>query len=163
VSGGISYTPITRQRQSSVYRASGSGGSLLAGGGSGGGVTRTVTVSYGSKPGGGYGNIDALAEVGVKNITVAREKEKKDMQDLNSRFANYIEKNRFLEAQLKAVEQKLKDLQAKWGKETAAIKQMYETELKEVRDLYNGAENDKAKVELKVQGLEDQVADLKRK
>lgn len=37
------------------------------------------------------------------------------MQDLNSRFANYIEKNRFLEAQLKSVEQRLKDLQNKWG------------------------------------------------
>lgn len=36
-------------------------------------------------------------------------------QDLNGRFANYIEKNRFLEAQLKSVEQRLKDLQSKWG------------------------------------------------
>lgn len=37
------------------------------------------------------------------------------LQDLNGRFANYIEKNRFLEAQLKSVEQRLKDLQSKWG------------------------------------------------
>ena len=45
----------------------------------------------------------------------SRASEKKSMQDLNNRFANYIEKNRFLEAQLKSVEQRLKDLQDKWG------------------------------------------------
>ena len=45
----------------------------------------------------------------------SRTHEKKTMQDLNGRFANYIEKNRFLEAQLKSVEQRLKDLQSKWG------------------------------------------------
>lgn len=45
----------------------------------------------------------------------SRTTEKKSMQDLNNRFANYIEKNRFLEAQLKSVEQRLKDLTDKWG------------------------------------------------
>lgn len=62
------------------------------------------------------GNTGALAEAGVKNIVDGRLSEKKNMQDLNSRFANYIEKNRFLEAQLKSVEQRLKDLQSKWGR-----------------------------------------------
>ena len=67
------------------------------------------------------GNAGALAEAGAKQIQETRNNEKKSMQDLNSRFANYIEKNRFLEAQLKSVEQRLKDLQGKWGKLTLAL------------------------------------------
>ena len=67
------------------------------------------------------GNAGALAEAGAKQIQETRNNEKKSMQDLNSRFANYIEKNRFLEAQLKSVEQRLKDLQGKWGKLTVAL------------------------------------------
>ena len=67
------------------------------------------------------GNAGALAEAGAKQIQETRHNEKKSMQDLNSRFANYIEKNRFLEAQLKSVEQRLKDLQGKWGKLTEAL------------------------------------------
>ena len=63
----------------------------------------------------GAGNAGALAEAGAKQIMDSRASEKKSMQDLNNRFANYIEKNRFLEAQLKSVEQRLKDLQDKWG------------------------------------------------
>lgn len=68
----------------------------------------------------GGGGAGALADAGVKQIQENRHHEKKSMQDLNSRFANYIEKNRFLEAQLKSVEQRLKDLQGKWGKTTPA-------------------------------------------
>ena len=49
------------------------------------------------------------------------------------------------------------------GKETEVVKTMYEAELKEARDLYNDAEKEKARVELKVQGLEDQIAEYKRK
>lgn len=82
---------------------------------------------------------------------------------MNSRFANYIEKNRFLEAQLKSVEQRLKDLQSKWGKETEVVKQMYEAELKKATDLYNDSEKEKARVELKCQSLEDQLADYRRR
>lgn len=40
---------------------------------------------------------------------------------------------------------------------------MYESELKEARDLYNESEKEKARVELKIQNLEDQLAEYKRK
>lgn len=43
------------------------------------------------------------------------------------------------------------------------MKQMYEAELKEARDLYNDSEKEKARVELKIQNLEDQVAEYKRR
>lgn len=49
------------------------------------------------------------------------------------------------------------------GKETEVVKQMYEAELKEARDLYNDSEKEKARVELKIQTLEDQLAEYKRR
>ena len=40
---------------------------------------------------------------------------------------------------------------------------MYESELREARDLYNDVEKEKARIELKIQSLEDQVAEYRRK
>ena len=58
----------------------------------------------------------------VTDVKNTREREKKDMQDLNERFANYIEKVRFLEAQNRKLASELDELKSKWGKETNAIK-----------------------------------------
>ncbi|XP_067940725.1 intermediate filament protein A-like [Watersipora subatra] len=158
---GINYNPTTKSKTSMSSYRSGSGPMTVPMGSSN--VTRTTTISYGSKAGMDSGNAGALAEAGAKQIQESRTNEKKSMQDLNSRFANYIEKNRFLEAQLKSVEQRLKDLQDKWGKETEVVKQMYESELREAKDLYNDSEKEKARIELKIQSLEDQVAEYRRK
>lgn len=49
------------------------------------------------------------------------------------------------------------------GKETEVVKSMYESELREARDLYNDTEKEKARIELKIQSLEDQVAEYRRK
>lgn len=162
--GGISYSPTMRSRTSSTYRTGG-GMVIPMNGSNSSNVIRTTTISYGSKSAmdGGSGNAGALAEAGAKQIQESRHNEKKSMQDLNSRFANYIEKNRFLEAQLKSVEQRLKDLQNKWGKETEVVKQMYESELKEAKDLYNDVEKEKARIEMKIQSLEDQISEYRRR
>lgn len=40
---------------------------------------------------------------------------------------------------------------------------MYESELKEARDLYNDTEKEKARIELKIQALEDQIAEYRRR
>ena len=40
---------------------------------------------------------------------------------------------------------------------------MYESELREARDIYNDVEKEKARIELKIQSLEDQVAEYRRK
>lgn len=40
---------------------------------------------------------------------------------------------------------------------------MYESELREAKDLYNDTEKEKARIELKIQSLEDQIAEYRRK
>ena len=58
----------------------------------------------------GFANV---SHTGVTNVKSSREKEKKEMQDLNERFANYIEKSRFLEAQNKKLGSELDALKVR--------------------------------------------------
>ncbi|RUS74984.1 hypothetical protein EGW08_017251 [Elysia chlorotica] len=98
----------------------------------------------------------------VSSFKTNREKEKKDMQDLNERFANYIEKVRFLEAQNKKLVSELEQLRSHWGKETSAVKQMYETELDEARKLIDDTNKEKSRLQLRVGQLEEQLDDAMR-
>ena len=106
---------------------------------------------------GAYAN---MTSSGVQNVKQSRDREKKDMQDLNERFASYIEKVRFLEAQNRKLADELDKLKSKWGKETTAIKAMYQAELDEARRLLDDAEKDKARLEIRATSLEERVEEL---
>nr|KAG5693146.1 hypothetical protein BaRGS_035344 [Batillaria attramentaria] len=130
------YKPTIHPRNVSVHRASAGHGGGMSGGSS---YKRTVS-----------------------NVKSTREREKQDMRDLNERFANYIEKVRFLEAQNRKLASELDDLKGKWGKETSAIKVMYEAELKEARDVIDETNKEKSKLEVRVQTLQDQMNEMQR-
>ena len=124
------------------------------------------SLSYGAAnalaavPAGAYATVTTT---GVANVRDARVKEKKDMQDLNERFASYIEKVRFLEAQNKRLADELDKLKQKWGKETTAIKAMYQAELDEARRLLDESEKEKARLEIRCASLEEQIEELRIK
>ncbi len=122
-------------------------------------VIRSVHASSNLLPG-AFSNI---TRTGVANVKNDREKEKKDMQDLNERLGGYIEKVRFLEAQNRKLVDELDKLRQKWGKETGAIKAMYEAELDEARKLLDEAEKEKARLEIRCTSLEEQIEELRRK
>jgi len=109
-------------------------------------------------PAGAYANV---TNVGVTAVKTSRDQEKKDMQDLNERFASYIEKVRFLEAQNRKLADELDKLKSKWGKETTAIKAMYQAELDEARRLLDEAEKEKARLEIRCTSLEEQIEELR--
>lgn len=111
--------------------------------------------------GGGAGFGAAFTE--VSSIKSERDREKKDMQDLNSRFASYIEKVRFLEAQNRRLVGELDKLKAKWGKESSIIKSMYQTEVDEAKRLFEEAEREKSRLEVKLASLEEQLDEIRRK
>jgi intermediate filament protein if len=105
----------------------------------------------------------ALQATGVPGVKSARDKEKKDMQDLNERFASYIEKVRFLEAQNRRLGDELEKLKSKWGKETTQIKGLYQAELDEAKRLLEEAQKEKSRLEMRIAALEDQLANLRSK
>ena len=107
------------------------------------------------------GAYTAITQTGVTNVRDSRVREKKDMQDLNERFASYIEKVRFLEAQNRKLADELDKLKQKWGKETTAIKAMYQAELDEARKLLDDAEKEKARLEIRAASLQEQIEELR--
>lgn len=128
-------------------------------------MSRSVerSVHYGalsSAPSGAYANVTSTGVTAVKST---REQEKKDMQDLNERFASYIEKVRFLEAQNRRLADELEKLKSKWGKETSQIKAMYQAELDEARKCLDDADKEKARLEIRVASLEEQLEEIRNK
>lgn len=165
----IYYKSGIQPRQSTVVSRSSVGGPSMRssiGGGSGGTVySRTVEYGIGRSAGmAGLspGSFEKVSNSGVQTVKSSREKEKKDMQDLNERFANYIEKVRFLEAQNRKLASELENLKTKWGKETSAIKSMYEQELAEARKLIDDLTRDKNKLEIQNSSLQEDMNNLRR-
>ena len=79
-----------------------------------------------------------------------RQKEKRELGELNDRFAGYVERVRFLEAQNKKLQLELGVLKSKWGMETKQIEKMYQIELDEARSVLN----DTSKIKDTVQVLD---------
>jgi len=121
-------------------------------------MERSLTYSMVGTPAGGY---TSLSTKGVLDVTASRQKEKQDMQDLNERLANYIEKVRFLEAQNRRMADELEKLKSKWGKETEMIKAMYEAELAEARKLLDDAVREKSRLEIRVTSMEEYIEEIK--
>jgi len=123
---------------------------------------RTMTIEKSS----GYSNMAPdtyrmVTTTGVEQVKTSREQEKRDMQDLNDRFANYIEKVRYLEAQNKKLADDLGKLREKWGKETSQIKAMFQADLDEARRNLDDAEREKARLEIRATSLEDQIEEIR--
>lgn len=84
------------------------------------------------------------------------------MQGLNERFASYIEKVRFLEAQNKALLAEIERLKKLKGFDVSEIKELYEQEIAESRNVIDELSKEKAKFDSTLVGLQDALDDEKR-
>lgn len=159
--------PITKMRTTIINRSSvpsGHSSSMTLGGGGGGYGTITrqsMRMSYGA-PSFAHGTLSDISHTGVTEIVDTRAKEKHEMQSLNERFAGYIEKVRFLEAQNKALIMEIERLKGLKGFDASEIKNMYEQEIKQMREIIQELTQEKAGFDTKLCSLEDQLEEQKR-
>jgi len=114
----------------------------------------------------GIGGINAqvlskISSDGIHAFQNERTREKADMQDLNERFASYIEKVRWLEAQNAKLEAELEALRNRKQEDWKPIREMYEGELNQARNVIAELSTQKGVSEGKLANLEDQILSLK--
>ncbi|KAF8356297.1 hypothetical protein PRIPAC_97920, partial [Pristionchus pacificus] len=100
---------------------------------SGSRVLKIVTESYGSSNSYGSG-LSPFGQNAASTIRDSREREKKEIMELNDKLANYIENVRFLEAQNRKLENDLKFLKSRSGQGSQSVRIIYETEITTARE-----------------------------
>ncbi len=149
--------PRTAQHRTSSSRQYSSGS---AGGGGGGRILKMVTEMGSSSV---SGISPALAENAAQSILQATEKEKKEMQNLNDRLGNYIDRVKGLESQNRKLVADLDDVRGRWGKDTTAIKTEFAGNLMNARKLIDDGQRSKAEIEVQIGRLQEDLVEYRRR
>ena len=99
----------------------------------------------------------------VVAIAEGREKEKRELSQLNDKFASYVERVRFLEVHNKKLQMELEALKNRAGGESGKIREMYEIELREAKHLIDETSKDKANAELKARTCEEDAERFRKR
>ncbi|CAF0757355.1 unnamed protein product [Adineta ricciae] len=139
-------------------------------GGSGGGVMTRVYQSIQSGRSGSFGpGLASLANfpgvpmrgsgtsTALVGFNATRQREKRDLEQLNDKFAQYVEKVRFLEAQNKKLDLELGELRKRSGQGSSRIKEMYDIEIDEANRLIAATKKDAADANGKTQQAEQEL------
>ncbi|KAJ7999631.1 hypothetical protein DPEC_G00196410 [Dallia pectoralis] len=169
-----SFTSQSMATSGSSHSARGFGAGMGAGSGFSYASRSSTGGAYGSGMGGGFQNApitavttnqSLLAPLNLEidpNIQVVRTQEKEQIKTLNNRFANFIDKVRFLEQQNKMLETKWSLLQ---GQTTTRsnIDAMYEGYISNLRRQLDGLGNEKTKLDGELRNMQGLVEDFKNK
>uniref|UniRef100_A0A8C4QNJ1 Desmin n=1 Tax=Eptatretus burgeri TaxID=7764 RepID=A0A8C4QNJ1_EPTBU len=101
-----------------------------------------------------------LAEAVNADFRTTRSNEKAEMQELNDRFATYIDKVRYLEQQNKQLSLELAQFK---GKDPSRMAAMYEDEIREMRRQIEELNTQKSRGDVERQNLIDELEKLRQK
>ncbi|XP_032801611.1 keratin, type II cytoskeletal cochleal-like [Petromyzon marinus] len=181
-SSGVSSVSRSRSSGGSSIRIGGGGGgrsggfsSHSQGFGSGGSRSRSSFKSggssYGGGGGGGFGGISASFSSQVaagpppeidRSVLPVRNQEKEQIKGLNDRFANFIEKVRFLEQQNKVLEAQWRALQER-GSGGSNLDSLFEAYINGLKQHLDGLGNEKQRLQGELQHMQGAVEDFKAK
>lgn len=157
----IKTQPTIGTRSTVINRTSHGGGSMLQGGGSRS-VSMRMSMGGNSAPSFAQGTVSSMSHKNVANVLDTRAKEKDQMNVLNERFASYIEKVRFVEAQNKALLAEIDRLKKQKNFDASEIKELYEQEIADSRKIIDDLSDEKAKFDATLVSLQDQLEDERR-
>ncbi|XP_018410460.1 PREDICTED: vimentin-like [Nanorana parkeri] len=115
--------------------------------------TRGCTVSLGSNVRDG---LEAEVEVTSK-VYIHRPNEKEELQQLNNRFAGYIDKVRSLEQQNKALSDEIEERSRRLKERGPGISDEYEKQFKEVKELIEKLNKEKNAANIERGNLEEEI------
>ncbi|CEF59449.1 Intermediate filament protein family-containing protein [Strongyloides ratti] len=101
--------------------------------------------------------MSSMSQSTANRIRDDREREKKEMSILNDRLASYIEKVRFLGAQNRKLKADLDLLRSRCGKESYSVKEMYEKEIYEAKELCYSTNKEREELEKTIHLLLDEI------
>ena len=128
---------------------------------------KTTTIERGVRLANSQGEDGDYSMAPVKALAVAAIKQKRDnekqvLNQLNDRFAKYIDRVKFLESQNKKLLSDLEEMRKHWGEQSRQIREKYEPELLDARATIDDTTREKAVSEIRAKRSEYEVANYKR-
>lgn len=154
------YRSSITPRTATGTRITRSSGGMSPGASSGGRVLKIVTEMGSSTI---SGITPAMSANAAQSFLQATEKEKKEMQNLNDRLGNYIDRVKGLEAQNRKLVAELEEMRGRWGKDTWQIKEKYAGELTDARRTIDDTGRQRAEIEVQIARLQDDINEFRRR
>jgi chromosome segregation ATPase len=116
-------------------------------------IIRRTVIERGIRTADQGGGGRAAVEV-MRKFAHQHEEEKREMQDLNTKFGAYLDRVKFLETQNRKLQAQLDDLKQKWGFDSGKVKDQYDQALITLRKSIDDVTRDKALAELRAKRAE---------
>lgn len=124
-------------------------------------VTTTVfSTSSGSETPGSSATSPRRRERPPSPARTTRQQEQEDLQGLNDRLANYIDRVRHLESENNRLCTQIQSTEEVIKREVSSVKNLYETELADARRLLDETAREKAKVQIEANKYKTDYEDL---